>query len=517
MSKFNRTVTAPVASPVKTATVATGKTHEGAPGFVRDARSELFLLAVQNMVGEKSFYESAGERDARYQSLIRQVAVEDPEWFAKFVAWLRGPEANMRSASLVAAAEGVKALLEAKSSVSKRGLISSALQRADEPGEMLGYWMNAYGRAIPKPVKRGVNDAIQRLYNEYGTLKYDTASAAVRFGDVLAITHPEPGSEPQARVFEWINARRWGRDETFNLGVVEARRAADALSRDELLANPDLLKAAGYTWENIAGKGEMDAAAWEAVIPSMGIFALLRNLRNFDKAGISREAVDAIRAKLVDPEVIAKSRLFPFRFLSAYQAVQSENWGRELETALDLSLGNVPSLTGRTLILVDRSGSMFSPVGGSLGTMTRADAAALFGVALALRAETAEVVEFGTNYRPVSLPKGASVMKQIGRFGALGGTNTEMAVRGNFRPNYHTRVIVLTDEQAWGYGSGPGVYASVPETVPVYTWNLAGYQYGSAPGEKNRYTMGGLTDSAFKIVPLLEAGKDQNWSSIFGA
>ena len=32
----------------------------------------------------------------------------------------------------------------------------------------------------------------------------------------------------------------------------------------------------------------MDAEAWEAVIPSMGVMALVRNLRNFDQAGIAR-------------------------------------------------------------------------------------------------------------------------------------------------------------------------------------------------------------------------------------
>ena len=41
---------------------------------------------------------------------------------------------------------------------------SSVLQRADEPGELLAYWLAAHGRAVPKPVKRGVADAAVRLY-----------------------------------------------------------------------------------------------------------------------------------------------------------------------------------------------------------------------------------------------------------------------------------------------------------------------------------------------------------------
>lgn len=518
MSKFNSLNGSPIAvkAPIVTKAQPTGRTHNGAPGYERNPQGELFLLAVANMVGENTFYEGAGDRDERFATLCQTVAVADTDWFTRFVAWLRGPEGNMRSASLVAAAEGVKALLDAKSPVSKRGIISSVLQRADEPGELLGYWMSQYGRAIPKPVKRGINDAIQRLYNEYGTLKYDTASSAIRFADVLAITHPDPVAPWQGDLFAWINARRWGREDEFPLAntalkMVLFRKQADEESREYLLQNPDLIKDAGYTWENLGGKGALDARAWEAVIPNMGFMALLRNLRNFDKAGISEESKEIVRAKLTDPEQVARSRQFPFRFLSAYQAVQSENWGRELETALTLSLGNVPELKGRTLILVDRSGSMFSPVGGSLGTMTRADAAALFGVAVGLRAEHADVVEFGSSYQAFTLPaKGGSVLKAIQRFHDLGGTNTQQALIGSYRHGFHDRVLILTDEQASPYYRH-SVGDGVPDTVPIHTWNLAGYRFGQTPGTRNRFTYGGLTDAAFRMVDLIERGKNADW------
>ena len=36
-----------------------GRTHEGAPGYARDAKGELFLFAVSNMAGEDTFYEAA--------------------------------------------------------------------------------------------------------------------------------------------------------------------------------------------------------------------------------------------------------------------------------------------------------------------------------------------------------------------------------------------------------------------------------------------------------------------------
>jgi hypothetical protein len=46
--------------------------------------------------------------------------------------------------------------------------------------------------------------------------------------------------------------------------------------------------------------GGMDAQAWEAVIPSMGVMALVRCPRNFDQAANSDLAVEAVIAKITD-------------------------------------------------------------------------------------------------------------------------------------------------------------------------------------------------------------------------
>jgi hypothetical protein len=52
----------------------------------------------------------------------------------------------------------------------------------------------------------------------------------------------------------------------------------------------------------------------------------------------------------------------------------------------------------------------------------------------------------------------------------------------------------------------------VPRTTPVYMWNMAGYKPGAMPsGKSGRHTFGGLTDAAFRMVPLLEAGRDATW------
>ena len=517
MSRFNTRTAEPSGTSPVTSTGRTTTTFEGGTGFLRDARSELFLLSVANFVGQDTFYERGGQRDDRFTQLVRSLAVEDPAWTAGLLAWLRS-DGNMRTASLVGAAEFARARLDAGLPGLSRQVVNSVLQRADEPGELLAYWTSRYGRNLPKPVKRGIADAVGRLYTERSLLRYDTESKGYRFGDVLELVHARPAKPYQHELFKHAIDRRHqrgnpapeglrmvrSREELFGLPVEERRAVLESAQGVERLAD------AGVSWEALAGwlQGPMDAQAWETVIPSMGYMARLRNLRNFDEAGVGDESAASVAEQLANRDEVDRSRQFPFRFLAAYKHAPSLRWAWALEQALGHSLGNVPALPGRTLVLVDRSGSMFG--GTSQQTkLNRADSAAIFGAAVALRAEQADLVEFGTGSRPVPFSRSESVLKVLERFGNLGGTDTTGAVREHYRS--HDRVLIVTDEQYAPSRHGDPT-AQVPEHIPVYTWNLAGYRPGHGPsGGRNRHTFGGLTDAAFRLVPLLEAGADADW------
>jgi hypothetical protein len=523
MARFNtRTAKAQPASPVTT-TGRTLPTYEGGRGHERDARSELFLLAVSNFVTRSTFYESGTDRDDRFARLVRELAVSDPDWTAGLLGWLRG-DGHLRTASLVGAAEYVHARLAAGASdgPSNRQVVDRVLQRPDEPGELLAYWTSVHGRAVPKPVKRGVADAVRRLYHAKSLLKYDTASKGYRFGDILNLVHaaPDPDKPWQGELFQYALDRRHHPDTAVppaSLPVLTAHRELMALpvrDRRAVVTSPggaERLAAAGITWEALAGwlQGPMDKAAWEAVIPSMGAMALVRNLRNFDEAGVSDEVAARVAAKISDPEQVARSRQFPFRYLAAHRHAPSLRWSYPLEQALGHSLANVPALPGRTLVLVDRSGSMFWSPSQDRSGLTRADAAAIFGTALALRAADADLVQFGTTSDEVRFRKGESVLRILERFGSLGGTDTTDAVRRYYRG--HDRVLIVTDEQYAPSRHGAPT-DQIPAHVPVYTWNLEGYRAGHGPsGTGNRHTFGGLSDAAFRMVSLLEAADDSRW------
>ncbi len=533
MSKFNSArVRTAATSAVVSAQQPSGRTHEGAPGYERTPQSELFLLAVTNMVGEHTFYESADDRDRRYAALVRAATRTDPDWTARFLRWLR-TTVNLRTAALAGAAEFVRARLDAGEPGMSRQVVDSVLQRADEPGELLAYWFATYGRAVPKPVKRGIADAATRLYDERSLVKWDSAAHGVRFADVVDLTHPGPAADRpwQGALFAYALDRRHKRDKTIpaELTTLRARAALLAVPVDRrraLFDDPerarDTLHAAAMTWESVAGwlQGPLDARVWEALIPSMGAMALLRNLRNFDKAGVCDEVAATVAAKLAAPAWVARSRQLPMRFLSAYRAVSSLRWGHALEQALQHTLANVPALGGRTLILVDTSGSM-DAVFSKDGTLRRWDAAAVFGLALGARCAEATMVSFsapghwnGRDY-PASLlfdlRRTEPLLRAVERWKSGGffigaGTDTADAVRTHYAG--HDRVVILTDEQA----SGDDVGRALPARVPLYTWNLAGYRLGHAPsGSANRHTFGGLTDAAFTMIPLLEAGSRADW------
>lgn len=530
MSKLNRGAQPPKSptSFIVTNRRATGRTFEGAPGYARDQKSELFLLAVTNMVGEKTFYETAEDRDTRFEALVRAVAVADPAWMKGFIPWLR-TEANMRTASVVAGVEAARAMLLAKIP-GGRAMLVSAFGRADEPSEALAYWVNTYGRKIPKPIKRGIADAAVRFYTERNYLKWDSQRSTFRFADVIELTHPAPEGQVQESLFRFAIERRQNREQsnTTLLNMINTNMAV----RDQWENLPkgytyvpgtdkhgfvftDQLQAAGLTWEDVLsalGSKVDKKILWEALIPTMGYMALLRNLRNFDQAQISTQMQDYIINKLSDLEEVKKSRQFPYRFLAAYRNTGSLTWGRALEQAANFSLANIPALDGRTLVLVDRSGSMFGAIS-EKSQLNRADSAALFGTAVALRnTGRATLVQFGTGSQEIGVRPGDSLLKiATERFSAMGGTHTASAINWHYAA--HDRVIVITDEQNAGYGYAADPYSRIPVSVPVYTVNLAGYRFGSAPsGSANRYVFGALNDSSFKLIQLLEQNKNgQKW------
>jgi len=553
---FNTKNTTPAKAPKPAAaiqTVGVTTNAKGAPAFVRNAKSELFLLAVGRFFGKDTFYETGLAGTDRLVGLVKQVAVEDPSWLLGFVGWLRN-SGYIRTAAIVIGLEGAKALLDAgltdvrvegrEGRSITRQLVSAGVQRGDEPGEALAYWASKYGNVkvkeggrnsaphLPSPVKRGIADGLIRVATERASAKWNTASKGFDWADVIMLTHPKTGQRKQEALFKYTLDRKYkgtAAEVPWLLKTLSARKELLAGEADLAEASTEELQKAGIRWENIASQGEMTAAKWEAAIPTMGYMAQLRNLRNFDQAGISNAAALAVQAKLIDPDEVAKSKQFPLRFLTAFTAAPSLRWSYPLAIAADLSLTRVPSLAGRTLILVDTSGSMNADWNGDdkpesgIVRPKLWDAAALFGIALAKRSAGVDLYSYSggrwpNHVKQFRVVEGAETLKELKRwqtegFNGGGGTPTIPALQATFKD--HDRVLLLTDEQhdyrTWALGTVGGVDKAIPASVPLFTFNLAGYVAGQTESKENRYTFGGLNDRAFEMISWVSDAAAQTW------
>lgn len=507
MGKFSSGSTIVQRHGLLTTTTSTS-THEGGIAYSLDAKSELFTLAVTSMVAESTFYEAAKDRDERLRGLIAAVLVEDPDWLQRFIPYLR-QTMNMRSAPVVLACEAARAARSLKvDGFNIRRAVASACLRPDEPAEVLGYWLQKFGRPLPVPVKRGLADAAVRLYSQKAALKYD-GNGGIRMGDVVALCHPKPQSAEQDALFRALIGRRLKHSDPIpsNLTTLQADASLHALpieKRRELLTEPERLADAGLTWERLSGwlQGPMDAEAWGAIIPSMGAMALTRNLRNFDDAGISHEAFEVVARRLSDAAEIRRSRQFPYRFWTAYREIGTTRWAPVLEAALRHSVTNLPRLRGRTLVLVDVSGSMTDKVS-NRSSVSRWEVGAVFAGAMVQACDEVTLVPFATHSARTVLAKTTDILnvaKSLAEVQASGqlnhGTNIWQSVRAHYAG--HDRVCIFTDMQAH---DDPEV-----RDVPlIYAFDLAGYGRTGLSCGPGRYQFAGFTDAVFEMMPLLES------------
>ena len=494
------------------------RTHEGAAGFKRDAKSELFLTAVSSF-NENTFYESANERRDRISELVQNVA-EDGVWLENLVIWLR-QEAGMRVVPVMIAAEAVHARLKQGVTGGNREIVRASIGRLDESAEFLAYWISRFGRTVPSAVKRGISDALNEKLNETSFLKWRGRAnkGAVSLRDTLNITRAKPKDGHQSALYKAVIDHAYGHNvDTTELPIVRARNEFLKLSTTQKISEltgpnaDEVINKARLTHEVIAGAiGNIPASIWENLIPNMGYTALRMNLRRISEAGVSDKTVDAINAILRSKENVAKSKTMPIGFLSAYRNAPLDFAGA-LQKGANGALENVPSLPGRTLVLLDRSGSMGAKLS-ERSSLTYSDAANVFAAAIAIRGENVDVVSFDNEVKFEKITSKDLLKVAQDLPGPRGGTSTAAAVKAGYKN--HDRVIVLTDEQ-YGYGyysrTVEDVFKNVvPENVPSFTWNLVGYQAAHAASGPARFTFGGLTDKGFQMIPLIEKGFNTGW------
>jgi hypothetical protein len=212
---------------------------------------ELHRAALAGLAYQDAFFAWPPPAQERYVSLLRSA---DPAEAAAFLHWLR-VATPMRYPALVGAAAFVAGRLARGEHGLSRQVIASVLRRADDPGHLLAYWAATYGPSLPKPVKRGVADAVTGLYDEPALLAYDNTGhhfelgfvradlpryggirtpRPLRFGEVIKLVHPRARDRAQGDLFRYALARRHGRVRTIPASLPLVRRwagsSADAVA-----------------------------------------------------------------------------------------------------------------------------------------------------------------------------------------------------------------------------------------------------------------------------------------------
>jgi 60 kDa SS-A/Ro ribonucleoprotein len=407
-------------------------THEGAVAVRINHELQLRRLTLATMLFEDTFYVDGKTISEAILEATKQVSAEKvaalaiecresqklrhmPLFLVRELARRKDIEAGMVSETLAA-----------------------VIQRADELAEFLAlYWKDQPGKkTLSAQVKKGLAQAFQK-FSAYDLAKYNRDNA-VKLRDVLFLCHAKPKDQEQAGIWKQLV--------------------------DGTLPAPE-------TWEVklSAGEGkkteEQKKEHWEQLLAEnkLGALAMLRNLRNMQEVGVS---MDAIRAGLAKMKV---DRVLPFRFISA--ARYAPKLEPELEKAMLKCLGEHEKINGRTVLLLDVSGSMESDVS-SKSEISRMDAAC--GVGMLLREVCSDVIVYTFSGAAVLVPsrRGFALRDAIVQSQPHGSTNTRAAVdRINIQENYD-RLIVITDEQS-ADGSG------VPKAdAKGYFINVASYQNG---------------------------------------
>jgi 60 kDa SS-A/Ro ribonucleoprotein len=377
------------------------KTHEGAQAHPANAEQQLRRSVLSCLLWEDEFYEDGQSITERIVTAAKAVPVTT---LAHLAVEAR-QRFNLRHVPLLLCS----ILAEVGKGSMVGDTIASVIQRADELGEFLAVHAKRHGKPasavkklMSKQMKVGLATAF-RNFDEYQLAKYDRDNG-VKMRDALFLCHAKPRDEEQAALW---------------------KRLVDG----ELTA-PD-------TWEVALSGGADKKATFERLLTEgkLGYLALLRNLRNMEQAGVDHGIVrDAILARK------GAQRVFPFRYVAAANAAPwAEPW---LDGALIEAIEGLPSFTGKTIVLVDVSGSMADKLS-ARSDMTRMHAAA--ALASIIKGEALRVFTFSDRLVEVPPRRGMSGVAAVINSQPHGSTRLGEAVRAL---PAHDRLIVVTDEQS---------------------------------------------------------------------
>lgn len=489
--KFNANIGAKTLknNPKRTTNLAGGVAYE------LDAKTELYQRVSTCLVNEPKYYEDKNTTVDAITELVKEVCTTDPEFVLKLAAYTRS-KLLLRSVPILLLGEAV---CDARTRSFVRKWTPKILQRADELSEIVAYLQSKLGDLgdrkktgmLPNSIRKGIADTFGK-FNEYQLQKYEqTGADKVKLKDVLMLAHPKPSSEEQSAL--------WKRLLEGKLEIAE-------------------------TWETLISSKGSTKENWEEAALFMPIMALLRNLRNLLDKDVNTTVLTKVQAKLKNKEIILKSKQFPFRFLSAYRAIEdndnmfTKHIMAALEDAMDISCENLPKLPGTTAIFADISGSMDFSIS-EKSNVTAKDVSCMMLAIADKISELSGTAVFSDNVWPINLNPRNGVLtntKQALSAGNSSGTYTHLCF-DRLKTNVD-RALIFTDQQDYGQdnwrGSGELAISILnyrrhfnPNCF-VYLIDLRGYGTTSVPQDDPKTCLiAGWSERILEYIKMFEEDK----------
>lgn len=353
------------------------------------------------------------------------------------------------------------------------------IERADELAEFLAIYWKEKRQPLSSQVKKGLAKAFTK-FSEYDLAKYNRDSK-VKLRDVLFLSHAKPLNKAQEKLWKKLI--------------------------DGKLETPD-------TWETQLSAGKDKKATFERLMQEnkLGALALIRNLRNMKEAKVSNSVISEALEK------IKTDRVLPFRFMTA--AKYAPEFEDKLEKAMFKCLSQKEKLTGKTVVVVDVSGSMRACLSAK-SEMTREGSAS--ALAVLIRELSEDILVFATagddwthKHATALVPSrhGKALVEAINQAESkLGGGGIFLTQVMNYIKKEvpdADRIIVITDEADCDRGSERAPDKADAYGKFNYILNVGSYQNGIAYNKKWLHVTG-FSESVLDFIAEFEkANRNKN-------
>lgn len=202
--------------------------------------------------------------------------------------------------------------------------------------------------------------------------------------DVLRIAHPQADTCEREALFGWLAGNVSDAQAREQIPAIDDYLTAQAVKSPREAVN--VVRVRGVPWEYLPSEVLGSPQVWDALIDTIGITALIRNLARMTQIGTLKplgSATDKVVQRLCNAGELARGRVHPmdlFLALRVYNSGQAQpspkapvrTWtplpviSDALEESYELAFGNVRPTGKRLLAAVDSSGSMSSTWGGTL-------------------------------------------------------------------------------------------------------------------------------------------------------